>query len=503
MARRNLKKWLFSGWRQWVLAVLVGLAALAVVWSLYGRTIAIDRTLAGYEEDPQGTESALLAYGLPYRTEMRAALLAGGRGFPEQFRFSRLLAWAPFYDGATLDRALSSEDPVVRRAAAMAILNSRRTAPPATVPDAVLAVYVEWAEELASPELDMGLAELGFWRDPRVAQLLTKMVVSRSEEKVKGVVPIGLANRNREVAARGLKYYVSDPQVLEALRTVASRDVESPLVVTYAIKAIIGGGYSGDMNLYWKSARSENVFVRQAIASDLENVRNPEVIPILLFLTNDENEVVRRGAVDTLMDKRAPGLLDNLEYLAEDWFASIAGDLAWAVRHYRRDDKIPYVVSCLSNTDPVVVEKALVVLFAMTRKHHGFTDEEWQEFSWDQPLMAGEKGRSRAAKVAEFMNDEERKSSAMQRWNVDYPPAYTARDRLPHLVRMLDHADSRNVRRAMRELRKITGRTNGFPPACLDPNADPTADADGVYRFMTGEKQQVIADWEKWLAENK
>jgi hypothetical protein len=207
--------------------------------------------------------------------------------------------------------------------------------------------------------------------------------------------------------------------------------------------------------------------------------------------------------VDTLMDKRVPDLMDNLEYLAEDWFASIPGDLAWAVRNQGRDDKIPYVVHCLNNTDPVVVEKSLVVLFRMTRKHIGFTTESWKEFSWDLPLMGGEPGRTRSKAVRDFMSDIPRKDRAIARWNVDYPPAYTDQDRLPHLIRQLGHADSRNVRRAMRELKKITGRADGFPPECLDPTADLAAEADAVYRFMTEQKEEVMAEWEKWLAEQE
>ncbi len=503
MAGGNPMKWLVSRWRRWILAAMAVGLALFVFWSIFGKSIEVSRTLAGYEDDPGSTEEALLAYGLEYRAEIREALLAGGRSFPAQFRFSRLLAFAPFYDTVTLERALTSDDLTVKRAAAMALLNARRTAPPRPLPGDILAVYEEWTEDLASPELDMGLAELSFWRDPRVAKMLVGMLVKRSEEEVSGIVPKGYANRSREVAARQLKYYTSDPRVIEALRTVASRETESSLVIMYAYKAIIKSGYSKDLGIYWQAARSSHIPVRQALAADLENVKNPEVIPILEYLTNDVNEVVRRHAVDTLMDKRAPSLMDNLEYLAEDWWASLPGDLAWAVRHYRRDDKIPFVVHCLKHTDPVVVEKSLVVLFSMTRRHFGFTDEAWKKFSWDMPLMAGEGGRTRSAAVREFMNDEPRKKAAIAEWNRLVPPAYTDQDRLPYLVRQLAHADSRNVRRAMRELKRITGRAEGFPPLCLDPAADVTEEASAVYKFMTEDKAAVIADWERWLAERK
>jgi hypothetical protein len=151
----------------------------------------------------------------------------------------------------------------------------------------------------------------------------------------------------------------------------------------------------------------------------------------------------------------------------------------------------------------VVVEKSIVVLYGMTRKHHGFSEAEWQKFSWDRPLMAGEAGRSRAAAVRAFMDDEERKKEAIAQWNADYPPAYTARDRLPHLIAMLDHKDARNVRRAMRELKDITGRTDGLPQACLDPAADAVEQADATAKFMQEDKAAVIADWEKWLAEQE
>ncbi len=500
MARGNPAKWLLTGWRRWILVAVVVLILLSVAWSIYGKDIQVRSTLRGYADDPVKTEKSLLAYGLPYRPALRRALLKGGRDFPVQYRFSRLMQWEPFYDGATLDGALGSEDLLVARAAATAILNSRRTSPPSTVPDDVMAVLEDWAKELASPNMDIGLGNLVYWRDPRVAKMLAKMVVARSEDHESGALNIGLANRNREFAARQLRHYVFDPIVVEALCTVADREVESPTLGMHALKALAMAGYDKDIGIYWRGARSKHVLKRQALAADLESVRNPEVIPILVYLTNDANEVVRRHAVDTLMDKRAPELMSSLEYLAEDWFASVAGDLAWAVRHYRRDDKIPYVVHCLKHTDPVVVEKATVVLFALTRKHYGFTEEAWKGFAWDMPLMAGEGGRTRSAAIREFMNDEERKNQAIAQWSEDFPPAYTDQDRLPHLIRQLDHADSRNVRRAMRELKRITGRTEGLPAVCLDPNADLTEESNAIFKFMTEDKEAVIAEWEKWLA---
>jgi hypothetical protein len=499
MARRKSAKQLLAKWGRPAAILAAVVVVLIVIWSVAGNDIRVWWTLSDYGEEPISTETALRSYGLSHRPALRRALLRGGRRFPEQFRLSRLMLMEPYYDTAILQEALESEDPLVSRAAAAALLDFRITSPPSAVPNDIFEVLENWTHDLDSPDLNFALQCLSGWRDPRVAKLLAGMVLLRSEDKVSGLVNIGRANGNRETAARLLRHYISDPKVVEALRTVAFRDVESRIVMMHAIKALAAGGYSEDLEIYWNTARSDNVLARQALAADLISVRHSGVIPILTFMTLDVNEVVRRHAVDTLMDKNAGVLLDSLGFLAEDWFSSIRGDLAWAVRHFNRMDLIPYVAWCLTDTDPMVVEKAIVALWVMTKKHHGFGDEEWSKFSWNRPLLAGEVGRGRAQAVRDFMNDEERKAEAVAAFNREYPPAYTDETRIPHLIRQLAHADSRNVRRAMRELVRITGRKQGFPPECLDPKADTQAEANAIYRFMTEERDDVIGEWERWL----
>ncbi|MHC4860748.1 MAG: hypothetical protein ACYTDY_11730, partial [Planctomycetota bacterium] len=100
-------------------------------------------------------------------------------------------------------------------------------------------------------------------------------------------------------------------------------------------------------------------------------------------------------------------------------------------------------------------------------------------------------------------NDEERKAKAIEKWSEEYPPRKTERDRVPHLVRQLAHADRRNVKRAIKELYRITKRKEGLPEAVIDPAADANAADDALERFLRGDRKAVMADWQTWYESQK
>ena len=129
----------------------------------------------------------------------------------------------------------------------------------------------------------------------------------------------------------------------------------------------------------------------------------------------------------------------------------------------------------------------------MTGKHYGFDDKQWARYS--RPAGGGRQYEM----MQEFGNDIERKNLALEQWGAEYE-FHTDKERRRHLIRMLGHQDRKNVRRAMKELAKITGRKEGFPESVFDPEADTTQEANDVYRFVDEKGcEPVIADWMRWL----
>ncbi|MCU0727581.1 MAG: HEAT repeat domain-containing protein [Planctomycetes bacterium] len=498
---------LFSGPRRWLAIGSVTLLAAGVlallVFAVAGRDIRVWSVLRGLDEDPGEQMAAIRALDIEYRPALGRALLRGGRSYPAQMALTLVLLGEPYYDRTTVLRALGEDDPLVRQCAAAALLRREAKAPPSAVPDSVFRVLSEWVKEIHTPFLDTALSELFAYSDARLPDLLVPLAKARSEEGARGsgndlLLEIGRANATRREAVRLLRDYTSAPGVIDALKEVVRREPESDEVQMEAWKSLTSGGYAGDPDLYWIAAKSEKDIVRQVVSNNLEWVQDPRVVPILVYLAEDENEVARRGAMSSLIARRAPELFDHLLYWAEDSYAPIRGDLALAVDVYRREDFIPFAVWCLTDGDPLVVEKSLVALFRMTKRYFGFEDV-WQNYLWNRPLEVGSQGEARSQIVREFMVDEARRKAALDAWTEYRPPRYTDQDRLPHLVRQLGHRDPANVRRAIREIRRITGRDEGFPKEVLEPAADVQAEADAVYRFMHGGREAVIASWKAWL----
>jgi HEAT repeat protein len=498
---------LFSGPRRWVSILVVSvLAAGGLALAVYGvarRDIRVYYVLRGLDEDPGAKMADIRALDLEYRPALARALLRGGRSYPAQMALTLVLLGEPYYDRATVLGALEEDDPLVRQCAAAALLRRETKSPPSTVPDPIFTVMSEWVKEIHTPWLATALDELMSYSDPRLPAILIPLAAARSEDGARGsgnelLLSIGRANENRREAVRLLRDYADAPGVIDVLEDVVRREKESDEVQMEAWKSLTSAGNAGDPDLYWLGARSDKDIVRQVVANNLEWVEDPRVVPILIHLAEDENEVARRGAISSLIARRAPELLDNLLYWAEDSYAPIRGDLASAVDIYRREAFVPFVVWCLTDTQPNVVEKALVALFRMTKQYFGFEDV-WQNYLWNRPLEVGSQGQARSQIVRDFMADEPRKEAALKAWSEYRPPRYGDEDRLVHLVRQLGHRDSRNVRRAIRELARITGRTEGLPKEVLDPGADVQAEADAVYRFMNGGREPVIASWKAWL----
>jgi hypothetical protein len=482
-----------SGWRGFVVIGVAVTVLVVVVLMFFKRDIRLWFLLRDFDERPQEVAGELRRLGLPYKDALGRALLAGGRDIGPQFELTMTIAQEPFYSVQAVREALDSKDPIVRRAAALAALSLEPAGPSRRLPPGVLEVVKEWAEDPSAPYLSHALKSIQTYEAPEARAILTRLLRAKSEGTEAGVVARSI--ENREAAALVALRYAKDPDVRAALLEVAGRKTEGPLVRMRAWQSLMGGSDALEEDMLAAGAREGDNLIRQVIAEHLRHTSREVAVPLIRILIEDPLEVVRRGALDSAIRHRLPMVMDDAWYLGEDHWEAIRGDVAEAVDIYRREDMIPFMIWTLSSGDHIQVEKALVGLHRMTGKHHGFDDDQWGIYT-----RAPDR---RNEILKEFSDDVERRDTALAKWGEEYG-VHTDQDRRRPLIRMLGHKDRENVRRAMRELHRITGRKEGFPPETLDPKADIQKEADAIHRFVEmGGAEKVIADWNVWLTEQE
>jgi len=496
MAGSDGKPKLLAGSRKWAWAALAVALFAMIVLALRWKDLRVAWVLSDLDDEPEATAEALRKdLSLPYKAELREAYLEGGRRFSAQVYLGKVLAQDPFYMSDTVREAMDAEDAEVRRAAAVTFLEisfDPRT-PPGRMDDRALEVFEEWAAEPAHASLFLFIQRLGYYDDERLAEPLAEILASEAPQD--SLDAIGRSNRNREASAKALKRYADREIAMDAFRTVIERDEESDMVQAYALQGLGRGGGGDDPELWGKAARSDSTVKRQVAASNLRYVEGAWAVPLLLRLSEDVNNVVRREAIDSIAEQGAPEYLDHVHYWAEDSWDSIRGDLPGHLHDLGVKDHTPLMAWILREHDPLVVEKAYVALVKTTNEHHGLTDEKWDVFKSQM--------RRRAGIMKELMVDEERKEEAILEWSGGPDRFYTDEDRVPHLIRQLRHAARENVERAMNELARITGRREGFPPALFRDDLGVEKEANEWFRFMESDREKLSADWKRWWEARK
>jgi len=491
MAKRKQKIDWFPKWARWTLA---GAVVLIIGWyvfdGIFGETLRVNAAIRRLGSDRVvDAKDDIRRMGTPALPRLTSALLSGGRDFEVQQTLSAVLLVEPFYAQDAILAAMKSEDPIIRRAAASAMLLGYwdQNQKAERLEDGILEVLADWCREPLDPWLPQALGLLSLYKDPRIVDLVLPLAemepTGTPEERAR-------LEESRFRAVRRLSPFAKDEPVAAALQKILEREDESPRIRREAVGSLTAGG-QGDPSAYWTAVRSGTDFEREAVADRLVAVRDHRVLPVLEYLLGDASDSVRRAALRTLVRKRAPLVMKDIDYLVEDEFYGIRADLAMAVGQYRERERIPFLIRMLRDFDPEVVRPAYVELVRMTKNHHGFTEIAWT--TWKR-LPPGEQ----AQKIKDFLNNEKRREAAIAEWVKVYPPAPEERDRVPHLIRMLAHRSSGNVERAMKELIRLTNRREGFPAELIDGGVPIVKSAEARLRFMSSDRKKLAAEWAEW-----
>jgi hypothetical protein len=488
---------------------------------------------------------ALRAMGLPAKPRLLEELRAPGGRRSTKAWVAAVLLRTPFFAKEEVRACLASTEPTTRRAAAFALLGGEESGPgfeetigavlteksegrtpsprfEAEDVEACIPVLVEWVgdrEDLDSRHAARLLshAPLG---DARATEALLKVV-----EEVPSILgpgaPPGASLRKLAVvsALQSLvRHAARDESIVRRVSAVLRWIHENGAgergadITGYILRMFeVTEGRGLDEGLLELLARDPNTLVRQRLASALNDAKilGPGALRALRVLVADESCLVRRPAIRGLFERNDPWVIDNLRYLVEDSYVFIRSDaIRFAgelVGHFPNKVRalVPLFVSCIEEpwggavgsnfvrvADPgrvEVVEAAALSLFRATGESHGFS-ELAMTYDW----------KKRAALAKRIVDDAAHRAEVVAEWR-KIVPAEPAEVRVPHLVRrLLEDRDPENVLRAMRELKRITGRADTFPPEALVTGGDDTAARDAVRLWIErGDRDRAAAAWWK------
>ncbi len=481
---------------------------------------------------------ALAAMGPAAGDALRAVFLARGTTWDRRAWVASRLLRAPFYAREEVAAALTAGPPQAARAAAYALLGGERSAgfgetlgdvhrsrsglaPPARDsaawdPAPAVPVLLEWVADGDDPGAGIAARLLGRIPpgNPAIPEALLKVVEEAPALLASSPVTVEVGLRKLVIVdciQALLRYAPDHPDVVRRIcRVVAALGDEGTEergwdIRRYSLDLLeLSRGRGMDFDAVLPLAEGPNRILRQKLASMLGEVRGP-VGPTLLRLAADESPMVRRNAVASLALRKDRDLLLQVPYLVEDSFIFLRAD---AIRHagdiHGVDPGLarallPLLVSCLEEPwpgDPIptypgqrdpgsveVMSSAMLTLKRLTGLHHGFAEEN---------EIADPRRRDALAK--RMLEEPALREEILAKWREVAPPR-PATERLPYLVEHLSDRDPENVLRAMRELQRLTGRSDGFPPEALRMTGDDTDARNAIRTWMGSGRSKALETW--------
>ncbi len=518
-------------------AVLLGGAYAVFRTPLRVWWIALRGAPPASTEAREAAAADLRALGPEVRGSLLGLLRAPGGSRAKKSWIAEVLLREPFFARKQVEDCLASPDPATARGAAFALMEGvedeedvrpvvvtpglPRPRPvrrePTWDPTPAIPVLVDWLRDRADLDARHAAALLG--RVPRGDARVPEALLAAVEELPSLVGPGAGDLQLRKFAVmsalQSLHLHAKDPQVVSRVCKVVAWLEKSGLadagwdVEREALTLIERSGGNGvDFDLLQALARSRSNIVRQRLAGVLGDVQGPGVVEAIRELLRDESEVVRRAALTSMKDRRDRRLFDLVPYLLEDSYVFIRSD---ALRHVgdlcpvdpeRARTLVPLLVAALEEPWPggrpgdrnpmlrggraEVIANAAFSLHLLTRRHPGFEESEF-----------GTDWKGMQKKCESLASDPAARAKIVEEWRTTVPPV-PPEARVAPLVQHLEDRSPANIVRAMKELKRITGASEGFPPEVLEDVPDETGARNAVRAWMkTPGCAETIEKWKR------
>lgn len=526
--------------------VALGLAAaLWGGWALFGTPVRVRWLVASgappAEEKAAGVAyEAILALGFPAKPTLVSILEDGSSSRARKTWVAAILLREPFFARTEVERALASSNPRTARGAAAALVE--RMSPEPGTPKAGQAVGTvktprvdpdPWDASPAVPVLRAWLADKGDREAGLAARLLgdlppatkgAKEALLAVLEEVPAFASKATPPEARErkaaivTALRALLAWApSDPDVAARVAPLLAKfaepgaeDLDWDLVAAGLDLLESARGRDVDPALMEALSRHPSVPLRMKVAGALETFPGTAPSRILERLCGDEAPTARRSAVRSLRTRKDRVLLDLLPYLVEDSLVWVRSEALRSVGELTGVDPegcraaVPLLVSCFETPwqglvpDPTtsaaqswdaaridVIEACALALNRVTGRAYGFRPEELLDW------------KRRAQVASTLASDEALRAKAVAQWRETYAP-WPDEKRIVPLVKRLDDRDPDCVLRAMRELKRITGDSTGFPADALERSGDDTPNRNVIRVWAKSpEKAKCLEHWRR------
>lgn len=527
-------------------AVALGLAVVvAAGWSWFRVPIRVRWLVHRGAPPAEGTPSreaveGLRAMGREARQPLLDLILHSGEPWENKAWAAAVVLRSPFLADRELRDALKSPDPSTARAAAFALMDGQETEsfeetraeqmqrisgmrPPGTKGDGfdateALPVLLDWVADGKDRHTGFAARLLGQVPpgDPRVPEALLKIVEESPDLLKDGTTDANVGRKLVVVDAIQslLQYAPRNEDVVRRICAVLGRMQAGGMVDStwdiqrYAMDLLeLSRGRGVDYDVLGMLAKSESQILRQRLAGVLGDLQGP-VSGLLEQLLADEHPLVRQGALISLANRRDPMVLRRARFLVEDsyiFLRSIAlkkvGDV-YAVDADAARALLPLMLTCMEEPwpgDPVpnyaaqhdggvldVIESCLVSMTRITGLHPGF----------DKIAdLADHRKTAAVARAIAGRTEEGRR--VLDTW-AEVVTAEEPEVRIPWLVEHLEKdADPENLLRAMRELHRLTGRSDGFPEGVLPQTGNDTEARNTIRRWMKDGRALCVAAWRK------
>jgi hypothetical protein len=466
--------------KDWILPIVIGLAigaGIVLAWRHGSKLfesaawrIAARWEVDGWEEN-QKLEQEIRGLGKEARADVlrafrRVEVPANPWAGEDRWKVwvGKLLAGEPFFDARSLlDIARDPGAPEWdRRCAAAALVEAHRKDVDTT---AVVEPLLAWVEDQTLFDHEVPRKAIRQMRadqvfppqhDERYRKALLVLASKEGHARPEEPEDEVILSTDRDASLRDLDVFLSHDDVKAAVWGVARDETDQSRIRSSAVQILARERQFQDVEAWRQLAASKDEIVRQTVAENLIQTREPAFDGVLAPLHEDAAEFVRLGSVETQTARGRPTALAVIDLLVEDHSAFVRRAALVAIGRFKEHlvdlgKRQAMALRLLETSDAQEdVEGALIALTLTTGQTFGLAPGD-VETKPGEELVRG---------VDAFAADTEGRRQAAAKWRelLGASATWTDADRRATLEKLAQHADPANQQRARDELAKLPAR---------------------------------------------